>query len=75
MLYVTDKSSRRWSPVDIASLAISMNQAQLMQNVSIAVAGKAMEMQQMQAEQLVEVMETSQPAAHPYLGASIDISI
>lgn len=61
--------------MDIASLSISMNQAKLVQSVSIAVAGKAMEMQQMQAEQLVEVMETSQPAAHPHLGASIDISI
>lgn len=61
--------------MDIASLSISMNQAKLMQSVSIAVADKAMDMQKMQVEQLVEVMETSQPAAHPYLGASIDISV
>lgn len=61
--------------MDIASLSISMNQAKLMQSVSIAVADKAMEIQQTQAEQLVEVMETSQPAVHPYLGASVDISI
>ena len=61
--------------MDIASLAISMNQAKLMQTVSIAVADKAMDLQQMQAEQLVEVIEASQPATHPYLGASIDFSI
>lgn len=61
--------------MDIASLSISMNQAKLMQSVSIAVAGKAMEIQQMQVSELVEVMENSQPVTHPHIGTNIDISI
>lgn len=61
--------------MDIAALATSMSHANLMQSVSIAVTDKAMEMQQMQVEQLITTMDTVQNAPHPYLGASIDISI
>lgn len=60
--------------MDIAALSIAMNQAQLMQNVSLAVAGKVMETQQIQAQQMTEMME-SVDAPHPTLGHKIDISI
>ena len=60
--------------MDIAALAISMSQAQLMQNVSLAVTDKAMEAQQMQGQQLAEMMKTA-AVPHPNLGQKIDISI
>ncbi|KGR83397.1 YjfB family protein [Lysinibacillus odysseyi] len=60
--------------MDIAALSITMSQAQLMQNVSLAVAGKVMETQQMQIQQVTEMME-SMDAPHPDLGQKIDISI
>jgi len=61
--------------MDIAALATSMSHANLMQNVSIAVADKAIEMQQNQVDQMIEIMETAQSAPHPYLGVNLDISI
>ena len=60
--------------MDIAALAITMSQAQLMQNVSLAVTDKVMETQQMQGQQLTEMMKTAD-APHPNLGQKIDISI
>lgn len=60
--------------MDIAALSITMSQTQLMQNVSLAVAGKVMETQQVQVQQMTEMME-SVDAPHPNLGQKIDISI
>ncbi len=60
--------------MDIAALAMTMSQAQLMQNVSLAVTDKVMETQQMQGQQLAEMMKTAD-APHPNLGQKIDISI
>lgn len=60
--------------MDIASLSISLNQAQLMQQVSIAVTKNAMEMQQQHTAQIVEAIQTSN-VQHPTLGNAIDISI
>ncbi|MEK4426421.1 YjfB family protein [Solibacillus sp. FSL K6-1523] len=57
--------------MDIAALAMSMNQAQLMQNVSLAVTKQAMEFQQQSAEQVVEILD----APHPTSGHSIDVSV
>lgn len=57
--------------MDIAALAISMKQTDLMQNVSIAVTKQSMEFQEHSIEQLTEVTNVS----HPTLGHSIDISI
>lgn len=57
--------------MDIAALSISMSQAQLMQNVSLAVVNQAMEVQQQNTEQLVDMMD----APHPTLGNVIDIQI
>lgn len=60
--------------MDIASLSISLNQAQLMQQVSIAVTKQAMEMQQQQVEQVAETIQTV-GVSDPNLGNVIDISI
>lgn len=60
--------------MDIAALSMAMSQTQLMQNVSLAVAGKVMETQQIQAQQMTEMMESAD-APHPTLGQKIDISI
>ena len=57
--------------MDIAALAISMKQADLMQNVSIAVTKQSMEFQEQSIEQLTEVTNVS----HPTLSHTIDISI
>lgn len=60
--------------MDIAALSITMSQTQLMQNVSLAMAGKVMETQQMQGQQMMEMMKTVD-APHPHLGQNMDISI
>ena len=57
--------------MDIAALAISMKQADLMQNVSLAVTKQSMELHEQSIEQLVEVIDVS----HPTLGHTVDISI
>lgn len=57
--------------LDIAALAMSMKQAQLMQNVSLAVTKQAMEAQEQNTEQLLEVID----APHPTSGHTIDVSI
>lgn len=60
--------------MDIAALSISLHQAQLMQQVSLAVTNTAMEMQQQQVSSIVETISTSD-VQHPTLGNTIDISI
>ena len=57
--------------MDIAALAMSMKQAQLMQNVSLAVTKQAMEFQEQSSEQMTEILD----APHPTLGHAIDIAI
>lgn len=57
--------------MDIAALAMSMKQAQLMQNVSLAVTKQAMDFQQQSAEQVIEILD----APHPTSGHSIDVSV
>ena len=57
--------------MDIAALAMSMKHTELMQDVSLAMTKKVMEFQQENAEQIVEVIDTS----HPVLGKTIDISV
>lgn len=57
--------------MDIAALAISMKQADLMQKVSLAVTKQSMEFQEQSMEQLVELIDVS----HPTLGQTIDVSI
>ena len=57
--------------MDIAALSITLNQQQLMQNISVAVTKQALELNQQSTEQLVEMVNPQ----HPTLGNSIDISI
>ncbi|MGM9949741.1 MAG: YjfB family protein [Lysinibacillus sp.] len=60
--------------MDIAAYSITMGQAKLMQNVSLAMAGKVMETQQVQGQLLMEMMESAN-APHPDSGQKIDISM
>ncbi|WP_339195166.1 YjfB family protein [Solibacillus sp. FSL R5-0449] len=57
--------------MDIAALAMSMKQNELIHDVSLAMTKKVMEFQQENAEQIVEVID----ASHPVLGKTIDISV
>jgi hypothetical protein len=57
--------------MDIAALAMSMKQAELMQNVSLAVTKQAMEFEQQSTEQVMEILD----APHPTLGQTIDVTI
>lgn len=57
--------------MDIAALAMSMKQAELMQNVSLAVTKQAIGFQEQSTEQLLEVIDTP----HPTLGHTIDVSV
>jgi hypothetical protein len=57
--------------MDIAALAMSMKQAQLMQHVSLAVTKQAMEFQEQSSEQMIEILD----APHPTLGHTIDVAI
>lgn len=57
--------------MDIAALAMSMKQAELMQNVSLAVTKQAMEFQQQSAEQVIEILD----APHPTSGHQFDVSV
>ena len=56
--------------LDIAALAMSMKQAELMQNVSLTVTKTSNGISENQAEQVVEVSD----APHPTLGQTIDVS-
>lgn len=57
--------------MDIAALSIAMSQANLMQNVSLAVTKQAMDVQQQNTEQLVEMLD----APHPTSGHTIDLQV
>ncbi len=57
--------------MDIAALAMSMKQAQVMQTVSLAVTKQAMEFQQQSTEQVLEILD----APHPTSGHTIDVSV
>ncbi|MEG0259126.1 MAG: YjfB family protein [Lysinibacillus sp.] len=57
--------------MDIAALSMAMSQTSLMQNVSLAVTKQAMDLQEQQTAQLVEMLD----APHPTAGHSIDIQV
>ncbi len=57
--------------MDIAALSIAMHQSQLMQNVSLAVTKQALDFQQQNSDQLVEMLD----APHPTSGHTIDVSV
>ena len=57
--------------MDIAALSLTMNQAKLMQNVSLAVTKVAIEHQYENTAQLVVMLD----APHPTKGQLVDIEI
>ncbi|MGJ7913096.1 YjfB family protein [Neobacillus sp. LXY-1] len=57
--------------MDIAALSISMHQASLGQNVSLALTKMSIDNAQQNAAQMVEMLQ----APHPTLGHSIDIKV
>lgn len=57
--------------MDIAALAMSMKQAQLVQNVSLAVTTQAMEFQEQSSEQMMEILDVP----HPTSGYTIDVTV
>ncbi len=58
--------------IDIAAYSMMNTQAQLMQGVGTKVLEKTMDLQEIQAAQLTQMMEQS---VNPNLGANIDIRI
>ena len=58
--------------IDIAAYSMMNTQAQLMQGVGTTVLEKTMDLQEIQAAQLTQMMEQS---VNPNLGANIDIRI
>ena len=58
--------------VDVAAYSMMNTQAQLMQGVGTKVLEKTMDLQEIQAAQLTQMMEQS---VNPNLGANIDIRI
>ncbi|MCM3238128.1 YjfB family protein [Heyndrickxia oleronia] len=61
--------------MDIAAMSIGMHQAQLQQNISLALTKKVMDQSETQMEGLVQLLQTSAPAPHPTTGNTIDLSI
>jgi hypothetical protein len=57
--------------MDIAALSIGLKQAQVVQAASTSVLKKAMDTAQVQAQDMLKVMEQS---VQPQLGANIDLS-
>lgn len=58
--------------MDIAALSISMKQAQLSQNVSLALIRKVMDTSTDNSQQLIKMMELS---VNPNLGGNIDLKV
>jgi len=58
--------------MDVAALSISMHQASLSQQVSIAVAKKAMDVSKENSDALVKLLEQS---VTPHLGKFVDVRI
>lgn len=57
--------------MDIAALSINLNQAQRAQAASTSILKKAMDTAQVQAQDLLKVMEQS---VQPQLGTNIDVT-
>lgn len=57
--------------MDIAALAMNMSQTKLMQDVSLAVTKQAMDMQETQTTQLIEMLD----APHPTAGHNFDVQV
>lgn len=58
--------------MDIAALSVVMKNADLTQNVSLAVTKKAMDVSEGNAQDLIKMMELS---VNPNLGSTLDIKV
>ncbi|UOQ48283.1 YjfB family protein [Gracilibacillus caseinilyticus] len=56
--------------MDIAAMSIAMNQANVKQQASISLMGKAMDQAETQSNSMIKMLESSM---HPHLGKNIDI--
>lgn len=62
--------------MDIAAMSIGLHTQQVQADASLKVMSKTKNMMEQQGEQLVEMLQASQPAAsHPSLGKAIDVSV
>ncbi|MFZ4451047.1 YjfB family protein [Salibacterium aidingense] len=66
--------------MDIAAMSMAQSQGQVKQQASMSVMKKAMDTGEQQGEFINKMLETSGPAqvqqaAHPYKGASVDLSL
>lgn len=62
--------------MDIAALATSLSQASLMNNVSVAVLDKTMEMNTESGESLIRMMDRSMElSVNPHIGSGIDVFV
>lgn len=57
--------------MDIASMATGMAQSNLMQQVSLSVTSKAMDVTEIQMEGLIDMMQTASP---PSFGHRLDVT-
>ncbi len=57
--------------MDIAALAMSLKQTELIQNVTLAVTKQAMVFQEQSTDQLLEILD----APHPTSGQTIDVFV
>ena len=57
----------------IAAVATQMSQVQISDSVQTAVLKKAMDIEKLTAQQMVQVLEQSVPRNPPHLGNNIDV--
>lgn len=58
--------------MDIAGMSVSMNQANIMQNVNLSVMRKSLDQMQQNGDALIKMMESS---VNPNVGQNIDIRL
>ncbi len=59
--------------MDIAAMSMAMSQTQVMQQASLAVTKKAMDMTEVQMQGIVDMMQSASPAAS--FGQRLDIRV
>ncbi len=58
--------------MDIAGMSVSMNQANILQNVNLSVMRKSLDQMQQNGDALIKMMESS---VNPNVGQNIDIRL
>jgi hypothetical protein len=62
--------------MNIAALSVGLHQIQLQQNIGLALTKKAMDVAQVQSQEMINmIQQSSVPAPHPTSGHKIDMSI